>query len=171
MKSLFIMLVLLAACLLAEARLVRWWSPKELCEKSDFVIIATPVAIEQTTEHGVIRMDGLGTTYPSIGYVAKLKVNNVICTAKEEQLPEDIIFRYSNIDFTRYTQGIVDGPLRFNLDPNVQYIVYLKKDPKHEGEYVGALEDEIDDWQTVIRLMPPEKPKVAQPAAEGTKPR
>jgi len=164
MKTLCILLALLAACLAAEARLMQLMTPKQLCEKADFVIIGTPVTIEKTTEQGVIRLGEKNPAYPSIGYVAKLKVNHVICTTREERLSEEIVFRYSDIDFTQ-VRGVTNGPERIYLEPNVQYIIYLKKDPKHEGGYIGALEGEFDDGQTVIRVLPREK-KVATPSTE-----
>jgi len=164
MKPLGILLALLAACMLAEARPVHWWTPKELCDKADFVIIGTPVSIEKVGED-TIRLGETTPMLPTAGYLARIRVNHLIYAKTNEPLPnqadparatpDNIEFRYSNLDFTRI-QAIANGPFRIYLEKDVMYIIYLKKDPKHEGGYVGALDGEFDDGQAVIRVIPPE---------------
>lgn len=165
MRWLLMIGILLFAGMLAEARPVRIWTPKELCDKSDFVIIGTALSVEKDGE-GTIQLGTVNPVIPTINYLAVIRVDHVICSKTEERLPvragepnlPTIVFRYSNVDFK--TTPLVNGPMRIYLEPDIIYVMYIKKDPNHDGGYVGALEGEFDDGQAVIRLTP-EKPKVA----------
>jgi hypothetical protein len=134
-----------------EARPVRSWSAKELCDKSDIVVLATPVTIEKTNETHDIRL-GKNPPLPVVTYKAKLSVQYVI---KGEGL-KTLEFRFSPLDYAKLPgKGIVNGPLRIRLEKDAIYVFYLKKQKK-AGQvfFTGVLEGNFDDAQGVVLVAP-----------------
>ena len=148
------MAMVLLFCLSAQARPVRWWSPKDLCDKADLVVLATVRAVEKTDEAGVIQL-GNNPAYPVVMHKAKLTVNYAI----KGESPKQIEFRYSPLDNAK-VGPIANGPGRISLEKGATYVFYPKRVAK-EGQtfYVGVLEGEFDDQQAVVLVAPP--------AAEG----
>jgi hypothetical protein len=153
MKRIVVILVTsILFCISAEARPVRSWSAKELCEKSEVVVLATPVTIDKMNETFDIRLDN-NPPLPVVICKAKLAVQYVI---KGESL-KTLEFRYSPLDPTKLSEkGIVNGPLRIQLEKNAVYVFYLKKEKKKDQVFfVGVLEGDFDDAQGAVLVAPP----------------
>jgi len=138
-------------CAISEARPVRPWSPKELYDRSDAVVLASPLTIEKTTEIGEIQLGG-NPPLPVVTYKVQLMVRYAI---KGEDLKR-IEFRYSALDDQRMDEKpVVNGPGRIWLQQDAMYVFYLKK-VKEDGRvfFVNALEGEFDDNQAVVLIAP-----------------
>jgi hypothetical protein len=158
--------VSLLLCVVADARPVKWWRPGELWERSEAVVLATPVSIEKTKEAGQIRL-GNSPPLPVVTYKATLSVK---CTIKGEVLKR-MEFRYSPLDRTRLgDRPIVNGPGRIRLEKGAIYVFYLRKQKRNEETFfVGALEGQFDDEQAVV-LVAPQRAEQGAPA-DADKPR
>jgi hypothetical protein len=152
MKRILVILVMsFLFCIAADARPVRSCSAKELCDKSDVVVLATPVTIEKMNETHDIRLDK-NPPLPVVTYKAKLSVQYVI---KGEDL-KTLEFRFSPLDYAKLSgKGIANGPLRIQLEKDAIYIFYLKKQKKADQVFfVGVLEGDFDDAQGVVLVAP-----------------
>jgi hypothetical protein len=141
----------LMLCASVEARPVKWWSPKELYEKADAVVLASPVSIQKTEEIGEIQLAD-NPALPTVTYRATLSVKYVI---KGDDL-EELEFRYSPLDHAKLRDGpMINGPGRISLTKDAVYVFYLNKDKKNGKTcFVGVLEGEFDDDQGVVLIAP-----------------
>lgn len=149
------------SCLVAEARPVKRWSPQELYDRSDAIVIATAVSIEKTEETGQIQLANHPPD-PVITCKARLLVKYVI---KGKDLKE-AEFRYCPLDWARVgNKPLVNPPGRIGLEKNALYVIYLKKQEQAGRTFfVGALEGEYDDGQAAVRIasQSAERPQIAE---------
>jgi len=130
----------------AQARPVKLWSPEELYEKADAVIIGVAVEIQKTNQKSTLQSGGHGTI-PTISRTAKLRVVYMI----KGKIPTEVDFRYRLLDSDT---GLENGPERVFLREGETCVFYLVKDSQNENAFVGVLEGEYDDKQAVFRVTP-----------------
>ena len=132
----------------SSARPVKWWSPEELAERSEVIIVGQAIDIKPTGKKGSIRLGGTNPEVPVLFYRATVQVN---ATVWGEKVEGTIEVEFSQVDFEKGGR-IVNGPGRFALSKGQIYILYLKQG---RGEsYVGALFGEYDDNQAAVVIAP-----------------
>lgn len=132
--------LVLATFNLACAGEVPTWTPAELFERADVIIVGQPTKIETTDERSSISFHG-GKVVELRHHKAQVRIEHVI---KGGDLDDDIIVTYSNqIDTTQAVS-------RIWLNEESLFILYLKR--SKDGGYVGALEGEYHDGQAAKRL-------------------
>ncbi len=146
--SLLLGVAFLSLLCVAEARPVRWWTPAELCERSDVVVLASPTSVRRTKRRGQIQLPG-NAPLPVVTYEATLSVKHAI---KGEELKQ-IEFHYSALD-TKRVKAVANGPSRLHLTKGSVYVLYLRK-KKGSSVFENALEGKFDDGQAAVLVAPP----------------
>ena len=154
MKRLLVLLaglLVMAGAYQTWARPVRGWSPEELCEKSEVVVIGVVTEVKDTGESSNIQL-GSNPPHPVKIHRAKLKV---VETVKGKPVKE-IVLEFAPLDYEKI-KGIVNGPIRIRLEKDRAYLMYLKK--KNKNVFVGALDGTYDDGMAIknLKLMPSER--------------
>ena len=138
---------------LAHAGEVRTWTPTELAERADIIIVGQPTKIELTKEKSIIHFGG-GKAVKLQRYKAIIRIAHVI---KGVDLEESITLAFSNqIDTTHAVS-------RIWLDEDSLFVLYLKR--AEDGSYVGGLEGDFHDGQAAkrLRIQEPNKSEMATP--------
>jgi hypothetical protein len=152
------LLVLLAGVLVvvgayqAWARPVRGWSPEELYEKSEVVVIGVVTEVKDTGKSSSIQL-GSNPPHPVKIHRARLKV----VQTEKGQPAREIVLEFATLDYEKI-KGIVNGPIRIRVERARIYRMYLKK--KNKNIFVGALDGAYDDGMAIknLKLMPSEQP-------------
>lgn len=125
----------LAVIFTADAGEVRTWTPTELSQRADVIVVGQAIKIEATSEKGEIRFNG-GKAVAQCYFKARVRIAQVI---KGDDLGEELVFFYSNqIDKTQAVS-------RIWLKESELFLLYLQR--TDDGGYVGALEGEFHDSQ------------------------
>ncbi len=127
----------------AVARPVKLWTPSELLERSEIVMIGKPTSIKATGKTGTIQL-GKNAETPVQFYSAKVEV---IALIKGEEVVKEIAVEFSTVNSDEVQ---INGAIRFWLEEGRLFLLYLKKGDG--GTYVGALDGEFDDGQAGVRL-------------------
>ena len=151
-----LIIVLQLAISPARAGEVRLWKPTELIERSEIVIIGQPFEIKVTGEKGSIQLGG-GRILPTVFYTAKVRVDEVI---KGDDLRMEIheLFIKKETKVISVTYSIIDESKlvddhyvhRVSLQDDRLFLLYLKA--SKDGVYIGALDGEINDYQSAKPL-------------------
>ena len=151
-RSLFLVgaLVALGSMVDAWARPVRWWTPKELYDKADLVVIGRPSEVASTPFRGSIQLGENNPKLPVRGYRATLRPTAIV---KGPEDTEDIRIEYSGLDWKSHQTPVVNGPHRIWLSEDTLFLLYLKR--RDDGVYVGVLDGAFDDGQAVRILEDP----------------
>ncbi len=139
----------------ANAGEMRTWTPAELADRADIIIVGQPTKIDPSQEKSIIRFNG-GKAVQLRHYKARISIVHVI---KGVDLEDSITLAFSNQ--TDNTHAVS----RVWLDEDSLFVFYLKR--SEDGAYVGALEGEFHDGQAVKRLVikePNPKDDADQPA-------
>ena len=123
----------------SHARPVKWWSPEELAERAEVIVVGHAIDIKPIARKGSIQLGGKNPAVPVQFYMATVRVK---ATIKGEPTDKLIDVEFSQTDFAKGAV-IVNGPGRFALNKQNVYVLYLNKG---RGDYyVGALSGEYDD--------------------------
>jgi hypothetical protein len=140
MKSLrfFISAIVLIVVLpgIAGARLVRMWSDQELIDKSDLVVIATPIATNDTQEQGVRPSCA---AQPVVGVETKFAVSAVL---KGDQAIKHFILHHYRADKMR----VPNAPTFISFDLKKNRIFHLFLVRQSDGQYApvaGQMDPEL----------------------------
>jgi hypothetical protein len=128
----------------AWARPVRMWSPEELYEKSEVVVIAVVTDVKDTGRSSSIQL-GSNPPHPVKIHRSKLKVVEVV----KGNPAKEILLEFAPLDYEKI-KAIVNGPLRVRLEKDTPYLMYLKK--KDKNVFVGALDGTYDDGMAIRTL-------------------
>jgi len=125
------------------ARPVKLWTPAELFERSEIVVVGQPTEIQATGKTGTIQLGKRNPVIPVAFYSAKVRI---VETIKGQQLEKEITIEYSQVDYSQLDPpGLENGPGRFRVEEGGLFLLYLNK--SGEGVYVGALNGDFDDDQ------------------------
>ena len=125
------------------ARPVKLWTPAELFERSEIIVVGQPTEIQATGKTGTIQLGKRNPVIPVAFYSAKLRI---VETIKGQQLEKEITIEYSQVDYSQLDPpGLENGPGRFWVEEGGLFLLYLNK--SGEGVYVGALNGDFDDDQ------------------------
>jgi len=127
----------------AEARPVKLWTPAELFERSEIVVVGKPTKVEPTGKTGTIQLGERNPMIPVAFYLAKVQI---LQTIKGLPIEKEITVEYSQVDHSQLDPPvIVNGPGRFWVEEGGLFLLYLNK--SGSGVYVGTLNGDFDDGQ------------------------
>ncbi len=127
MKALISIAASLAIVRIACGGEVPHFTPAEMLQRADVVIVAQPIEIKLTDKKGHIQFHG-GKVVPLNYYEAKVRIDKVI---KGDELGGELLIAYSNQIVATHAVS------RIWLREGVLYLLYLKR--TEDGVYVGAL--------------------------------
>ena len=165
MKSLNILILISALLLpisLVRAGAVKFWTPKELIDRSEVVIIGRPILIEDTGRKGSVLYGEIKLPIPTDIHSAKIEIIQVI---KGEKLMEygqlkvkELAMTFSKVGETK----LIDTQYVYRIDLSTDRLFLMYLNSTEDGSYLSALEGEVDDYQAA-------KPLILKAAAdEGT---
>ena len=124
----FIFAFLLVLPGISSARLVRTWSDQELFDKSDLVVIATPVATSDTKERGPLSNFA---TQPVIGVETTFAVFTVL---KGDQAIKHLVLHHYRPDKLE----VPNAPTFLSFDPAKKKAFHLFLVRQPDGRYAPA---------------------------------
>ncbi|NQT84025.1 hypothetical protein HQ563_13445 [bacterium] len=130
----------------AFARPVRRWSPEELYERSDLVLIGIVTEVKDTGTTSTIRLAS-NPPLPVRTLRATVRVMEVV----KGKTKDKVLIEYTPLDWSKVLDPVVNGPGRISLQEGRVYLMYLTKEREAEF-YVGVLNGEYDDYQAVKEL-------------------
>ena len=128
-RCFLVALILFTATSLAEARMVRLWTYRELLDKADFVVIAMPTATGDSQE----RLQSLpGMAQPVVGVETKFQVSAVL---KGEKSTKEFVLHHYRCDRVR----VPNGPTFITFDPAKKppYLLFLVREA--DGRYAPVV--------------------------------
>ncbi len=130
-------IAILTSINLATAEPVKMWSPAELYERSEIVVVGRPTSVEATEKTDRFQHGKRSPAIPVRVYSAKV---NVIATIKGiygKQVPKEITITFSTKDLENMPE-VNPAPVWFWVKEGQMFLLYLKKG---DGDtYVGALD-------------------------------
>jgi len=133
----------------SRPRITRTWSPTELEEKSDVVVIGIVTDVKETGERSRVKR-GFHSALPAKIRQATVEV---IETMKGGQRQE-LVFEYRALDWGKMTLQIRrNWPMLISVEKGKPYLMYLRK-KKDEDIFVGALDGFFDDGWAVSAAEP-----------------
>ncbi|NNE91096.1 MAG: hypothetical protein HKN23_05570 [Verrucomicrobiales bacterium] len=127
----------------ASGRPMRTWTPAELFERSEIVVVGKPTSVTATGETGKIQL-GKNAETPVRFYSAKVQV---IAAIKGEKVAKEITVKFSTVSSEKPQ---INGAMRFWLGEGQLFLLYLKK--ADEDIYVGVLDGDFDDGPASVLL-------------------
>lgn len=157
MNRRIILIVSISALMLsissAHAGAVRLWTPKELFERSEVVLIGCPIHIEATGKKGTMRFNERLSPIPTDIYSANVQIIQVI---KGDELMDRGRLRVKEVEviFSRVGKTVIIDTQyvhRISLKKDGLFLFYLN--PTKDGTYLNALEGEVNDSQAAKSLI------------------
>jgi hypothetical protein len=128
MKTITIAILMLATTFLAQARLVRLWPSQELFDQADLVVIAKPVATQDTSEQAV-----LPDITPDVHVVGLSTDFDVSVVMKGDKSTKKLVLHHYRLANPK--ELMLDGPSLASFDSKAhsQFLLFLHRES--DGRY------------------------------------
>jgi len=144
MRSIVTSFLILATAILAEARISRYWTDQELCDKADLVVIAKPISTQETTEEAVlpecanVHVIGLSTEFDVFAVMRG-----------DRELKKVVLHHYRLADPKRM---MINAPHLASFDPKLstRYLMFLHREA--DGRYSPVAGQTDPAGKSVFRL-------------------
>ena len=128
MKTITIAILILATTLLAQARLVSSWTYQQLFDQADLVVIAKPVATQDTSEQSV-----LPNIAPDVHVVGLSTDFDVSVVMKGDKGTKKFVLHHYRL--TNPKELMLNGPNLASFDPKAysRFLLFLHRES--DGRY------------------------------------
>jgi hypothetical protein len=128
MKRIITSLLILTTALLAQARLMRYWSYQELYDQADLVVIAKPISTQDTTEKAV-----LPNTSPDLHVVGLSTEFDIRVVMKGDKTLKKCVLHHYRLPNPK--EMIDNGPMLVSFDPkqHTRFLLFLHREA--DGRY------------------------------------
>lgn len=124
MKKVILGLLILAATMLVEARIISVWSRQQLSDKADLVVIAKPHSTKEAPEQA----NPLPNGYPLAGLSSEFEI---ILVVKGDKDLKKLVLHHYRLDWDKMKDKVViNGPSLVEFDPKqgIRYLLYLRRE-------------------------------------------
>lgn len=128
MKTILIALLMLSTVFLAQARLMRTWTYQELFDQADLVVIAKPVAMQDTSEQAV-----LPNIAPDVHVVGLSTGFDVRAVMKGDKSIKKFVLHHYRLANPK--ELMMNGPCLASFDPKEysRFLLFLHRES--DGRY------------------------------------
>src|SRR5436190_11682875 len=128
MKATIAVLLAVLVASLAQARLMRTWTYRELYDQADVVVIAKPTATQDTEERATL--PNIAPDVHVVGLSTEFEISVVM--KGEKDLKKTTLHHYRLVD---PKQMLLNGPMLASFEPNQQtrYLLFLHREA--DGRY------------------------------------